>query len=170
VVSQLAVDQHRKAVRFVQVDEDAQLDRLSSDGASNEAAIHTLRSDSPDPEAALATASAKGEVEKALAKAIGELAVEDRLLVKLYYFDGLKLREAGAVLGVHEATASRRLVKIQRDIREVTSNSLAKDHGWKPAEIDAAFAEADALLNIDVEGMLKGAQEEAADKRAVPKF
>jgi hypothetical protein len=52
----------------------------------------------------------------------------------------------------------------------VTSNSLAKDHGWKPAEIDAAFAEADALLNIDVEGMLKGAQEEAADKRAVPKF
>jgi DNA-directed RNA polymerase specialized sigma24 family protein len=163
------VDQHRKAVRFVQVDEDAKLDRLSNDGASDEAKFNSLRSEAPDPEAALTTASAKSEVEKALAKAISELAVEDRLLVKLDYFDGLKLREAGAVLGVHEATASRRLVKIQRDIRAATRDGLAKERGWKQAEIDAAFAEAGAFLNIDVEGMIKASQDEVADKRAVPK-
>ena len=70
------------------------------------------------PEDELATNLASAAVEQAFARALGELEDEDRLLVKLYYFDGLRLREAGAVLGVHEATASRRLTRIHGDVRK----------------------------------------------------
>jgi RNA polymerase sigma factor (sigma-70 family) len=56
-------------------------------------------------------------MQRALAGSIKEMSPEDRLLVKLYYFDGLRLKEAGAVLGVHEATASRRLTKIHAELR-----------------------------------------------------
>jgi DNA-directed RNA polymerase specialized sigma subunit len=43
---------------------------------------------------------AAADVEQALGQAMAELADEDRLLMKLYYFEGLRLREAGVVLGV----------------------------------------------------------------------
>ena len=65
-----------------------------------------------NPEVEVSDKRASADLQKALAASIGHLSDEDRLLVKLYYFDGLKLREAGAILGVHEATASRRLTRI----------------------------------------------------------
>src|SRR5215831_2757400 len=107
VVGQLAVDQHRRQTKLVQADEDADLDRMALDESETEreGAFQV----SATPEELLASQSAGADVENALARVLAGLADEDRLLMKLYYFDGLRLREAGAVLGVHEATVSRRL-------------------------------------------------------------
>jgi RNA polymerase sigma-70 factor (ECF subfamily) len=116
VVGQLAIDQHRKQSRLVQTEVDADFDRLARESHHGEEAF-SLNTASPDPERALAEQRAASDVESALARAITELAAEDRLLVKLYYFDGLRLREAGAVLGVHEATASRRLTRAHAEVR-----------------------------------------------------
>src|SRR5882762_6317320 len=106
VVGQLAIDQHRRQSRLVQTEEDSDLERLAHivDGENGPGHFHS----SPSPEELLARNLASADVEKALGRALAELGDEDRLLMKLYYFDGLRLREAGAVLGVHEATASRR--------------------------------------------------------------
>src|SRR5262249_24549587 len=103
VVGQLAIDQHRRQARLVQTEEDSDLDRLAQGSDGEEDALNVFHS-SPNPEQALAGQLAAADVEKALARTIAELDAEDRLLVKLYYFDGLRLREAGSVLGVHEAT------------------------------------------------------------------
>jgi RNA polymerase sigma-70 factor (ECF subfamily) len=153
VVGQLAVDQHRKSARLVQTEEDADFDRLAR--ASNRGEESFSAAQSPaNPEHALAEQRAAGDVENALKEALGTLDAEDRLLVKLYYFDGLRLREAGAVLGVHEATASRRLTRVHGEIRKRVETILMKEHGWTRNETARSLAEAASHLETDLEMML----------------
>ena len=152
VVGQLAIDQHRRQTRLVQAEEDSDLDRMAlSDGDLDGAGAYQL---SASPEELLTSDLASADVEKALGRALAELADEDRLLMKLYYFDGLRLREAGAVLGVHEATASRRLTRIHGDVRQNVEAILMKDHGWTKAEAARSLSEVAAHLQTDVEPML----------------
>jgi RNA polymerase sigma-70 factor (ECF subfamily) len=155
VVGQLAVDQYRRHSRLVQTEEDADFDRLARSSHEGEAALGGSHAP-PDPEHALAERRAARDVEAALARAVGELEAEDRLLVKLYYLDGLRLREAGAVLGVHEATASRRLARVQTEIRQRVEAILVKEHGWTEAETARSLAEVAAHLETDLEVMLAG--------------
>ncbi len=152
VVGQLAIDQHRKSARLVQTEEDADFDRLALDSQGRDEAF--AQASAPDPEHALAESRAARDVEAALHSALSELDAEDRLLVKLYYFDGLRLREAGAVLGVHEATASRRLARIQAEVRRRVEAILIKEHGWTQSEAARSLAEAASHLDTDVELML----------------
>jgi len=153
VVGQLAIDQHRRESRLVQTEEDADLDRLAHDVEGGPQASSAFQS-SPSPEETLAGDLAASDVEKALARALAELDDEDRLLMKLYYFDGLRLREAGAVLGVHEATASRRLTRIHGLVREQVETILMKEHGWTRTEATRSLAEVATHLQADVEPML----------------
>ena len=97
-------------------------------------------------------AFSSGDAEGAMA----EMADEDRLLVKLYYFDGLRLREAGAVLGVHEATASRRLTRIHGEIRQRVETILMKEHGWTKSEAARSLAQVAEHLQTEFEPMLTG--------------
>ena len=152
VVGQLAIDQHRRQTRLVQAEEDSDLDRMAlDDGDLDGAGAYQL---SASPEELLTSNLASADVEKALGRALAELPDEDRLLMKLYYFDGLRLREAGAVLGVHEATASRRLTRIHGDVRQQVEAILMKEHGWTKAEAARSLSEVAAHLQTDVEPML----------------
>ena len=157
VVGQLAIDRHRREARLVHTEEDTELDRLTRD-----AGVETNTSDgfgaAASPEDAVATALASTAVEKAFARAIKELEDEDRLLVKLYYFDGLRLREAGAVLGFHEATASRRLSRIHGEIRGNVEKQLIAEHGWTKSEATRSLAQIATALQTDVESLLQGSQ------------
>ena len=153
VVGQLAIDQHRREARLMQTEEDADLDRLAHDVEGEPQALNAFHS-SPSPEEALASDLAASDVEKALARALAELDAEDRLLMKLYYFDGLRLREAGAVLGVHEATASRRLTRIHGAVREKVEMILMNEHGWTRLEATRSLAEVATHLQAEVEPML----------------
>lgn len=153
VVGQLAVDQHRKSSRLVQTELDTDFDRLARESHHAEGSFSATQAPT-NPESALAEQRAAGDVEAALAQAIGELAPEDRLLVKLYYFDGLRLREAGVVLGVHEATASRRLTRIHAEVRERVEVILMKEHGWTQSETARSLSEAAMHLESNLELML----------------
>jgi RNA polymerase sigma-70 factor (ECF subfamily) len=154
VVGQLAIDQHRKQAKVVQTEEDSELDRLVLSEAEPDGA-HAFQT-SASPEDLLAGNMAAADVEKALGQAIAELADEDRLLMKLYYFEGLRLREAGAVLGVHEATASRRLTRIHGEVRQRVEAILMKEHGWTKSEASRSLAEVAEHLQTEVEPMLTG--------------
>ncbi len=153
VVGQLAVDQHRKSAKLVQTEEDADFDRLARASSRGEETFSAAQSPS-NPERALTEQRAASDVEASLATALNELEAEDRLLVKLYYFDGLRLREAGAVLGVHEATASRRLTRVHGEIRKRVETILMKEHGWTRGETGRALSEAAINLESNVEMML----------------
>jgi RNA polymerase sigma-70 factor (ECF subfamily) len=153
VVGQLAIDQHRRQSRLVQTEEDTDLDRLAHDAGENSNSLNPFHS-APNPEESLASDLASADVEKALGQALAGLDDEDRLLMKLYYFDGLRLREAGAVLGVHEATASRRLTRIHGEVRERVESILMTEHGWTKSEATRSLAQVAAHLQTEVEPML----------------
>ena len=152
VVAQLAVDVFRKQSRLVQTEEDADLDRLARDAHIGEG--QPVLAGIPNPEESMSTRFAQTDMQQALNRAVQELAAEDRLLVKLYYFDNLRLREAGVVLGVHEATASRRLTRIQTDLRKRVAKILIDERGWTQAETEKSFAEVAQHLDTDLEGLL----------------
>jgi RNA polymerase sigma-70 factor (ECF subfamily) len=151
VVAQLAVDQHRKQARLVQTEEDADFDRIIQHG--EEENNWSGHGDTANPELELSKKLAGAQMQKALATSIKRLSAEDRLLVKLYYFDGLRLREAGAVLGVHEATASRRLTRVHGELRQQVESILV-DEGWTKSETERAFSEIALHLEADIEPLL----------------
>jgi len=153
VVAQLAVDQHRKQSRLVQTEEDADFDRIIQDGHEENA--WSGHGEAVNPELEISKKLAGAEMQKALAAAMKQLSAEDRLLVKLYYFDGLRLREAGAVLGVHEATASRRLTRVHSELRQQVEKILI-EQGWTKPETERAFSEVALHLEADIEPMLAG--------------
>ena len=152
VVAQLAVDTFRKQSKLVQTEEDADLDRLAQEVhvANGQPALAGMQ----NPEESMSNRYARTELQQALSKSVQGLNAEDRLLVKLYYFDNLRLREAGAILGVHEATASRRLTRIQTDLRKRVSEILVGERGWTKAEAERSFSEVGQQLDTDVEALL----------------
>ncbi len=151
VVAQLAIDQHRKQSRLVQTEEDSEFDRIIGQGREeNDWTSQTVVS----PEVELSRRVAGTEMQHALARSIEKLTADDRLLVKLYYFDGLRLKEAGAVLGVHEATASRRLTKVHSELRQAVEKILMDEKGWTKDETARAFSDIGLHLEADIEPMV----------------
>ena len=147
VVSQLAIDQFRKQSKFVQVEEDRDLEILANNASENNGTT-------PDPEETLIGSSGSRDLSRALSSAIEDLAAEDKLILKLYYFDDLKLKDIAATFGYHEATASRRLARIQKDIRRSVEKILKAEYGWNDAEIGNFLSETAAGLGVDVEKLL----------------
>ena len=154
VVGQLAVDTYRKQSRLVQTEEDADLDRLARELPSGATGQIAVSAGLNNPEQVIANRLASSDMQAALERAMKELNAEDRLLVKLYYFDGLRLREAGAVLGVHEATASRRLTRIHGDLKKRVSQILIEEIGWSQTETERSFSEIAQHLEADLETLL----------------
>lgn len=152
VVSQLAIDQHRKQSRLVQTEEDGAFDRIIQDGPDEK--IWSGHGRVLDPEVGLSEKLAGAEMQQSLSESIKQLSADDRLLVRLYYFDDLRLREAGAVLGVHEATASRRLTRIHTELRHHVQTILIDQKGWTKAETERAFSDIAVHLEADIESLL----------------
>ena len=150
VVSQLAIDEYRKTSRFVQVEENREFENLaeeSSNHTGNDRVVHHAS----NPEELLTTEQTTRDVSLALKHAVESLEDEDRLVMKLYYFDDLKLKDIGAMFGYHEATASRKLVRIQSEIRKSVEKKLRADHGWNETEVKRHLSEAASKLGITVE-------------------
>lgn len=148
VVGQLGVDRHRKSSRLVQTEDNAEFDRMVEREAHGGDGFRVAPA--PDPERFLAETESARAVHRALAQAISELDAEDRLLIKLYYFDDLRLREAGAVLGVHEATASRRLTRLHAEIRRRVEALLVSEHGWTREDVARSLTEVGMHLETDI--------------------
>jgi RNA polymerase sigma factor FliA len=73
-------------------------------GGDSIALIDTIEDEAgPDPEASLELT----EVKEALAEAISDLPEREKLVVTLYYYEELTLREIGEVLGVTESRVSQ---------------------------------------------------------------
>jgi RNA polymerase sigma-70 factor (ECF subfamily) len=153
VVAQLAVDSYRKQSRLVQTEEDVDFDRLAHETPMRE--LQAVTSTGHDPEQVISNRFAEADMQNALKTAISELSGDDRLLVKLYYFDNLRLHEAGKVLGVHEATASRRLTKVHTELRKRVGEILISEKGWTKAETERSFSDVAQHLDTDLESLLR---------------
>ena len=151
VVSQLAVDQYRKQSRFVQIEEDREFENLANEASANDG--NGVVSHSDDPESLLTEKRTADDVAGALQAAITSLDAEDRLVLKMYYFDDLKLKDIAVTFGYHEATASRKLVRVQTEIRKGVERELRQRHGWTDGEVKRYLSETAAGLGINLETM-----------------
>jgi RNA polymerase sigma-70 factor (ECF subfamily) len=139
VVLQLAADMHRQSSRFVQ-EEDSEMDRLT----------YTSQAERSSVEITFIRDRYRAAVSDALRRAIAQLEPRERLLLALYYYDELTLREIGQMFAVHEATVSRWIAKAQKRARKFVERSLARDHQFNRREIIEAFELAAEQLDINL--------------------
>ena len=153
VTNQLAVDQFRKDSKFVQIEEAREFENLANESSEN-SDNNSVVAKSENPEEKFSAKQTQKDVSEALKQATSELGAEDKLILKLYYFDDLKLKDIGATLGFHEATASRKLVRIQTEIRKSVEKILRSRHGWKQEEVKRYLSDAASKLAISFEKLL----------------
>ena len=157
VVFQLSADGYRQASRFVQPEEDEDMDRM------------VRQVDASDPvsptEASFIGARYRAAVGEALQKALSELEPRERLLLAHYYYDEMTLREIGRLFNVHEATISRWLTKTQKRTRKLVEKSLARDHRFNRHEVAEAIQHAADQMDFNVRDYLfKSATEAEPDR------
>jgi RNA polymerase sigma factor FliA len=104
----------------------AALDELwtvSGSGGEQVALIDTIEdSEAPDPQGALS----QTELREAIADAIARLPEREKLVVTLYYYEELTLREIGEVLGVTESRVSQLHTKAILRLKARLSGSAAR--------------------------------------------
>jgi RNA polymerase sigma-70 factor (ECF subfamily) len=123
VVAQRLVDRARAARRFEPLPEE---EPAAAGGASD---------DGPDIDRHRYLALVRG----ALAAAIAGLDARDRLRLSLYYGQDLTLAAIGRAIGESEATASRKLERTRRGLRDAIERRLREQHRLGDAEIGMCF-------------------------------
>src|SRR5204862_1497770 len=82
----------------------------------------------------------RGAVTAALREAATRLAPGDRHLLRQHFVGGLSIDQLGAVLGIHRATAARRIARARDQLVAVTRELLAARLDVTPREIDDVVA------------------------------
>jgi RNA polymerase sigma factor for flagellar operon FliA len=96
---------------------------VSSTGGDQIALIDTIEDqDAPDPQSSLSAT----EVREAIADAIARLPEREKLVVTLYYYEELTLREIGEVLGVTESRVSQLHTKAVLRLKSRLSGAQAR--------------------------------------------
>jgi RNA polymerase sigma-70 factor (ECF subfamily) len=152
IISQMAVDRFRKQSRMVQIEEMREFEIIAEESSNNSNNDHVI-SHSENPEELFSEQQTAEDVAEALQSAIGSLEAEDRLILKMYYFDDLKLKDIASVFGYHEATASRKLARVQSEVRKSVEKSLKVRHGWSDIEVKRYLSETAVGLGISFEKM-----------------
>ena len=74
-----------------------------------------------------------------LSAEIRALPARDRLLLGLYYVEGVPLRSIAAHFGVHESTVSRWIDGLRHGLRKRVERGFRVRHGLRPGEVDALW-------------------------------
>jgi RNA polymerase sigma-70 factor (ECF subfamily) len=116
VLAQRHVDALRASQRMESLDDE----RTAERGAGFERTNTAFENADPDRTRLLP------RLAEAISEALAALPASDRLLLSLYYVQGLTLSQIARMRDVHEATASRRLQNIRRELRERVEGALAR--------------------------------------------
>jgi len=118
VLAQRHVDRIRATRRLVPLPEDDAPPRTDASARS--------RSGQADPD----ESACRAAVRSALAEAIGRLEPRDRLRLRCYYVQDLTLAAIGGMFREHEATASRHLARVRRELRVSVETVMRETHGF----------------------------------------
>lgn len=124
--------------------------------------------DVPAADASPQTHSAElSQLERALEHALEERDAEDRFLLAAYYFDGQTLLQIARVLGVHEATVSRKLRRATQDTRKQVLRNLQRD-GLSRRAAEEALSADPRDLDVKLKKLLQNSQMEAFKEKTAP--
>jgi RNA polymerase sigma-70 factor, ECF subfamily len=80
-------------------------------------------------------------IKDSLEKACNELTDRERLMLLLRYDNGLQLGQIGSLFGLHQATITRQLERLQAKIRQAVVSILTHKYGLSQAAIDECLTE-----------------------------
>jgi RNA polymerase sigma-70 factor (ECF subfamily) len=159
ILAQRHVDSMRASQRLEPLD-DQRRERLDGCAPAVERANGPGESIDPDRERLLPRLAA------AVAEALGALSAADRLLLSLYYVQGITLAHIARMRGVHEATISRQLQNLRRALRERIESLLAQGSvvhdgqapakALSPAEVRRCMEYASEDWSFDLAAVLAG--------------
>jgi len=104
-------------------------------------------------------------LERAIEQTVSARIAEERYLLAAYYLDGQTLLEMACVLGVHEATVSRRLHRAEKEIRKQILKHLERSGMSRPAAEEALGADP-RDLEVNLKKLLQNSQSEAFQEQA----
>jgi RNA polymerase sigma-70 factor (ECF subfamily) len=104
-------------------------------------------------------------LEQAIAQAVSGRDAEERYLLAAYYLDEQTLLEIAHVLGVHEATVSRRLHRATDQIRKQILKNLER-HGMSRRAAQEAMGADARDVEVNLKKLLQNSQSEAFQEQA----
>ena len=97
------------------------------------------------------------QLERAIEDALGAQDNQARYLLAAYYLDGQTLLQVAQVLGVHEATVSRKLHRATKDIRKQVLRNLQRS-GLNKRGAEEALGADPRDLNVNLKKLLQNSQ------------
>jgi RNA polymerase sigma-70 factor (ECF subfamily) len=89
-----------------------------------------------------------------LTAALVGLAARDRLRLAYYYVDDLTLAQIGRILGEHEATVSRKLERVRRELRKNVDGELRNKKRLSEAQVQLCYEYAQQEWPFDLTRVL----------------
>ncbi|MGA2569297.1 MAG: sigma-70 family RNA polymerase sigma factor [Terracidiphilus sp.] len=118
----------------------------------------------PDPEPETPAAEL-AMLERAVKQAVETRDAEERYLLAAYYLDGQTLLQIARVLGVHEATVSRKLKRAAGDTRKQVLRNLQRG-GLSRRAAEEALGADPRDLDVNLKKLLQQSQTEAFQEQA----
>ncbi len=109
-----------------------------------------------------------GMAQQALGEAIRALDPGDRLRLSFYYLQHLTLAQIGRLVGEHEATVSRKLDRVRRDLRAGVEKRLRHGRGFDDARVKACLDYALDDAGFDLGDWLTGGRAAAGREQDRP--
>lgn len=103
--------------------------------------------------------------QEALGAAIRALSPPDRLRLSSYYLQRLTLAQIGRLVGEHEATVSRKLDRIRRDLRAGVEKILRETHELGELEVQACLDCAQDDTGLDLDELLRNREARSAGRQ-----
>jgi RNA polymerase sigma-70 factor (ECF subfamily) len=107
------------------------------------------------------------QLDRAIEDALHGRDAEERYLLAAYYLDEQTLLQIARVLGVHEATVSRKLKRATEDTRKQVLRNLQRD-GLSRRAAEEALGADPRDLNVNLKKLLQHSQTEAFKEQAAP--
>jgi len=147
-LAQRHVDHHRREWRLKPLDDP--MDEMAAPAA-----------DAPQE----TPAAELSQLQRAIEQALRECDAEERFLLAAYYLDGQTLLQIARVLGVHEATVSRKLRRATEATRKQVLRNLQRDGSSRRAAEEALGADP-RDVEVNLKKLLQNSQTEAFNEQA----
>jgi RNA polymerase sigma-70 factor (ECF subfamily) len=143
-------------VRVVAVRAALNLKRAERPTVSEDERLVELVDREPDPGLRHVKALYRAEYDRALREALAALPDRQRVLLRLHFFDGLRLARIAALYGVHESTASRWVSGAVSAIATATERRLRERLSLSPATLDSVARMVVSGLELSMRRLLGG--------------
>jgi RNA polymerase sigma-70 factor len=141
VVHRMAIDQirlHKRDVPMEELEVELPSNRGKADETVEEREIHRARE----------------MVAQCLTTALEQLSAQERLVLNLYYLEGVNLKGIGQFLKAHESTASRLLDRLKTQLQKSVNKQLQERFKVRKTEVPHLIELAQGHLEIDFKRIL----------------